>query len=164
MPVKLKRLTRIKELLSTYIVSNQEDLLRLLKKESFEMTQATLSRDFAELGVVRVFTDGGIRYILNSEESGKQIAKLIGFEILSVQNNESMIVIRTLAGRAQGVAHFIDRLNKEEIIGTVGGDDTVLVIPNKSESMPKIIDFIKKLMTESPNQRAESKGNKYGKE
>jgi transcriptional regulator of arginine metabolism len=105
-PIKLKRQTRIKELLSTYIVSNQEDLLRLLKKEGYEMTQATLSRDFAELGVVRVFTDGGIRYILNADESGKQIAKLIGFEILSVQHNESMVVIRTLAGRAQGVAHF----------------------------------------------------------
>ncbi len=153
MPVKLKRQTRIKELLSTYIVSNQEDLLRLLKKEGFEMTQATLSRDFAELGVVRVFTDGGIRYILNAEESGKQIAKLIGFEILSVQHNESMIVMRTLAGRAQGVAHFIDRLNKEEIIGTVAGDDTVLVIPNKVVSMQIIIDFIKKLMTESPQHR-----------
>ena len=117
------------------------------------MTQATLSRDFAELGVVRVFTDGGIRYILNAEESGKQIAKLIGFEILSVQHNESMIVMRTLAGRAQGVAHFIDRLNKEEIIGTVAGDDTVLVIPNKVVSMQIIIDFIKKLMTESPQHR-----------
>ncbi len=164
MPIKLKRQTRIKELLATYNVSNQEDLLRLLKKEAFEMTQATLSRDFAELGVMRVFTDGGIRYILNADESGKQIAKLIGFEILSVQFNENLIVIRTLAGRAQGVAHFIDRLNKEEIIGTVGGDDTVLIIPNKSESMLIIIDFIKKLMTESPNQRAEQKVRKNAKE
>lgn len=154
MPIKLKRQTRIKELLSTYIVSNQEDLLRLLKKEGFEMTQATLSRDFAELGVVRVFTDGGIRYILNADESGKQIAKLIGFEILSVQHNETLIVIRTLAGRAQGVAHFIDRLNKEEILGTVAGDDTVLIIPNKASSLQFVIDFIKRLMTESPSQRS----------
>ncbi len=118
------------------------------------MTQATLSRDFAELGVVRVFTDGGIRYILNADESGKQIAKLIGFEILSVQHNETLIVIRTLAGRAQGVAHFIDRLNKEEILGTVAGDDTVLIIPNKASSLQFVIDFIKRLMTESPSQRS----------
>jgi transcriptional regulator of arginine metabolism len=63
-----------------------------------------------------------------------------------VQNNESLIVIRTLAGRAQGVAHYIDRLNKVEILGTVGGDDTVLVIPNKSDNIPVIVNWIKDLM------------------
>lgn len=153
MPVKLKRQIRIKELLASYAIANQEDLLKFLKREGFEITQATLSRDFAELGVVRVFLDGGIRYILNTDVSGKQIARLIGFEILSVQHNESMVVMRTLAGRAQGVAHFIDRLNREEIIGTVGGDDTVLVIPNSAANIPKVLEIIRNLMTEVPGQK-----------
>lgn len=153
MPNKLKRQNRIKELLTTYNISNQDDLLRLLKKEGFAITQATMSRDFAELGVVRAFVQGNACYILDPDESGNQIAKLIGFEILSVQHNETMVVVRTLAGRAQGVAHFIDRLNKEEIMGTIGGDDTLLVIPNKKENVPVVINFIKKLMTESPGRK-----------
>ncbi|MDP4115505.1 MAG: arginine repressor [Bacteroidota bacterium] len=153
MPNKLKRQGRIKELLSTYSISNQDDLLRLLKKEGFAITQATMSRDFAELGVVRAFVQGNVCYMLDPDESGNQIAKLIGFEILSIQHNETMVVVRTLAGRAQGVAHFIDRLNKEEIMGTIGGDDTLLVIPNKKENVPVIIDFIKKLMTENPGRK-----------
>ena len=152
MSAKLKRQNRIKEILSDYFIANQEDLINILKDEAVNVTQATLSRDFAELGVARTITEKGVRYVLDSNESGKQIAKLIGFEILGIEHNESLIIIRTLAGRAQGVAHYIDRLNREEILGTVGGDDTVLVIPNKSKNIPIIVDLIKKMMVEIPVQ------------
>ncbi len=151
MSAKLKRQNRIKEILNDYNITNQEDLIKILKDEAINVTQATLSRDFAELGVARTVTEKGVRYVLDANESGKQIAKLIGFEILGIENNESLIIIRTLAGRAQGVAHYIDRLNREEIIGTVGGDDTVLVIPNKSKNIPVVVEMIKKMMTEIPS-------------
>ena len=148
MSAKLKRLNRIKELLNSKLIGSHESLVKLLSDEGIQVTQATLSRDFAELGVIRTFTENGTRYILDSHESGKQIAKLIGFEILSVEHNESLVVIRTLAGRAQGIAHFIDRLNNPEILGTVGGDDTVLIIPSSQKSIPNLISLIKKMMTE----------------
>lgn len=148
MSAKLKRLNRIKELLNSKSISSHEGLVKLLSNEGIQVTQATLSRDFAELGVIRTFTENGTRYILDSHESGKQIAKLIGFEILSVEHNESLVVIRTLAGRAQGIAHFIDRLNNPEILGTVGGDDTVLIIPSSQRSIQNLINLIKKMMTE----------------
>ncbi len=148
MSSKLKRLNRIKELLNSKTISSHEGLVKLLSDEGIQVTQATLSRDFAELGVIRTFTEYGPRYILDAHESGKQIAKLIGFEIISVENNESMVLIRTLAGRAQGIAHFIDRLNNPEILGTVGGDDTVLIIPSSHKNIPSIVALIKKMMTE----------------
>ncbi|MDO8549570.1 MAG: arginine repressor [Ignavibacteria bacterium] len=148
MSAKLRRQNRIKEILGDYDISNQDELSLKLKEEGFSVTQATLSRDFAELGVIRTVANGGIRYILNPEETGKQIAKLISYEILSVDHNESIIVVRTIAGRAQGVAHFIDRLNRKEIIGTVGGDDTVLVMPDSHKNIPVIVNMIKKMMNE----------------
>lgn len=151
MSAKLKRQNRIKEILNNKFISNHEDMLKLLLKEEINITQATLSRDFAELGVIRTFTDTGTRYTLNLYESGKQIARLIGFEILNVENNESMIVIRTLAGRAQGVAHYIDRLNRVEILGTVGGDDTVIVIPNSHKNVDKVVALIKNMMMQQPD-------------
>ncbi len=147
MSAKLNRQRLIKEILGSKMVGSQEELAQLLAERDVFATQATLSRDFAELGVVRIVTENGIRYVLNSDEAGKQISRLIGYEIISVSNNESLIVLRTLAGRAQGVAHFIDRLNKKEILGTVGGDDTVLVVPDKAKNIPAIIDFVKELMT-----------------
>jgi transcriptional regulator of arginine metabolism len=150
MSAKLKRQNKIKEILNFRFISSHEDLLKVLHKENVEATQATLSRDFAELGIIRTFTDKGPRYILNADESGKQIAKLVGFEIINVECNESLILIRTLAGRAQGVAHYIDRLNKQEILGTVGGDDTVLIIPSSVSQIPKIVTMIKQMMSEPP--------------
>ncbi len=149
MSAKSKRQSLIKDLLNTKIIGSQEELARLLLKKQISATQATLSRDFAELGVVRTITENGIRYILNSDEAGKQISKLVSYEIISIENNESLIVLRTLAGRAQGVAHFIDRLNKQEILGTVGGDDTVLVIPDRAKNIPIIIRMIKNMITKT---------------
>jgi len=149
MSAKLKRQSRIKEILGEYTISNHDDLLTKLKREGVNVTQATLSRDFNELGVIKSVSGNGIRYILNPEESGRQIAKLIGYEIISVEHNEILILLRTLAGRAQGVAHYIDRLNDREIMGTVGGDDTVLIIPNNTKNIKSIIDRINKIMTEA---------------
>ena len=143
---KLARQNIVKEFLTTRIISSQEQLMQLLKAEGVRVTQATLSRDFAELGVVRTFNDYGVRYVLSADESGQQLSKLIGLEIMRVDLNENMIVIRTLAGRAQGVAHFIDRMNKEEIIGTIAGDDTVLIIPNNVKNIQRIVDMIKEKM------------------
>jgi transcriptional regulator of arginine metabolism len=148
MSSKIKRQNKVKEILSVHEISHHDDLISLLKEEGFTVTQATLSRDFSEMGIIRTISDSGSpRYILNPEESGRQILKFIGFEILGVQHNESLIVVRTLAGRAQGVAYFIDRLNKPEIMGTVAGDDTVLVIPNSIKNIPVIIEIIESLIS-----------------
>lgn len=153
MSAKLKRQNRIKEILQGEEIASQEQLAKILEDQGIEITQATLSRDFAELGITRVFGDNGIHYVMNPVETGAHITKLIGFEIMSVAQNESMIVVRTLAGRAQGVASYFDRLNKHEILGTVAGDDTVLVIPDKQKSIEVIVALIKELMMNVPKQK-----------
>jgi transcriptional regulator of arginine metabolism len=149
MSAKLKRQNLIKRYLNTRIISSHEQMIQLLKSEGIKVTQSTLSRDFADLGVVRSTGEYGARYILSSDESGRQLSRLIGLEILSVEHNESLVVIRTLAGRAQGVAHFLDRMNKEEIMGTIGGDDTVMVIPNTVKNIPNIVQLIHDKMDEA---------------
>ena len=149
MSAKSKRQSKIKELLNCKEIAHHDDLIRLLKEDGVIITQATLSRDFSEMGVLRTISDDGTpRYILNPEESVRRILKFIGLEIISIQHNESLIVVRTLAGRAQGVAYFIDRLNKPEIMGTVAGDDTVLVIPGSAKNIPSVIEMIEKLINE----------------
>ncbi len=148
MSSKLKRQTVIKELLASHTISHHDNLIEKLKEQGIFVTQATLSRDFSEMGVIRTISDEGTpKYMLNPEESGRQILKFIGFEILGVQHNESLIVVRTLAGRAQGVAYYFDRLNKPEILGTVAGDDTVLVIPGSVKKINEITEMIEKLIS-----------------
>lgn len=150
MSAKLKRQGLIKTILSERMISNQDQLINILRTYNVKVTQATLSRDFADLGVVRIFTDLGVRYSISNYDSGNQISKLIGFEMLSVSSNESLVLIRTLAGRAQGVAHYIDRLNQDMIMGTIGGDDAVLVIPDKHKNIPVIVQMLEELMNKNP--------------
>ena len=150
MAAKLRRQNIMKRILRERSISNQEQLLKMLHAEGFKVTQATLSRDFADLGVIRTFTDIGVRYVISSDDFGKHIAKLVGLEILSVSHNENVILMRTIAGRAQGVAHYIDRLNRQEILGTIGGDDTVLVIPDKVKNIPDILEIIDNIIARKP--------------
>ena len=145
---KAHRQNRIKEILKDKIIFNQEELVELLNDEGIEITQATLSRDFQELGVVRTSAAEGSRYTLNVEEAGNQIRKLISFEILMVESNEMLVIVRTLAGRAQGVAHYIDKLNSKLILGTIAGDDTILIVPSSVKSITDIVQLIKNIMDE----------------
>jgi len=146
---KQLRQNRIKEILRNQIISSHEEMVKALRAEGIQVTQATLSRDFAEMGVVRTFTDGKVRYNLNTEDWGAQISKLISFEILNVEMNEYCVLLRTIAGRAQGVAHYIDRLNKPEILGTIGGVDTVVVIPNGIKNTQLVYEYIKEIIRSS---------------
>ena len=154
---KTHRQNKIKELLRDKIISNQEELVKCLSDEGIEVTQATLSRDFQELGVVRTSAAEGFRYTLNVEGAGNQIRRLISFEILSVEFNEMLIIVRTLAGRAQGVAHYIDKLNSRLILGTIAGDDTILVVPSSVKNIPEIVKLINKIMNEEKNLNFEGK-------
>jgi transcriptional regulator of arginine metabolism len=149
MTAKIKRQSVIKDLLSERVISGYGQLSRALAGMGIRATQATLSRDFAEMGVVRTATPDGPRYQLAEDETGKHIDRLLGFEILSVRNNESMVVIHTLAGRAQGVARYIEQLDRKEIIGTIGGFCTVLVIPASTAHVPKVVSIIKQAMHRS---------------
>jgi transcriptional regulator of arginine metabolism len=149
MSAKTARQNKIKEILQTTAVSSQEELVDLLHGEGIDVTQTTLSRDFAELGIVRVHTDSGTRYVINIAESGLRTVKLLAYEILHIAHNESAVVIRTLPGRANGVAHFIDRMEKPEILGTIAGDDTVMIIPDSHANIPRVLAHIRRLTEES---------------
>lgn len=142
---KARRQNLIRELLSERAMASYGQMIQTLRSHGIAVTEATLSRDFAELGVVRNATAGGPRYTLSETEAGLHIDRLLGFEILDVRNNESLVVIHTLAGRAQGVARYIEQLNHHEIIGTIGGFCTVLVIPAARRDIPRIVALIRQI-------------------
>ena len=136
---------KIKEIITAHKIASQEDLLEKLTSEGFETTQATLSRDLHELGIVRVPDDSGFRYIFHTEENPQAMRDLISAEIIHVVHNESTIVIKTLPGRASGVASFFDRLNNKKILGTVAGDDSILIIPDSHNHVEALAEEIRSL-------------------
>jgi transcriptional regulator of arginine metabolism len=138
-----KRHSILKEIISTQEIFNQTQLVKSLKQKGVKSTQATLSRDLTELGVVRVPTSNGLIYRLSIAGDEAALKYRVAEEIISLKRNESLIVVKTYPGRAQGVAAFLDRQSDLGILGTIGGDDTIIVIPQSVKKIKKIIEQIK---------------------
>lgn len=149
---KANRHFAIKEIIQSHPIASQEQLCVELKKRRLEVTQATLSRDLKELGVVRIHSDEGLRYALSAESEERRMKPLIGFEVTGIDSNEAMIVIRTMPGRAPGVASFLDSLHGPHLLGTVAGDDTVLVLPSSTKRIHATLKYLKEALVEHTNQ------------
>jgi len=122
-------------LIKAGIVHSQSDLVKLLKKAGFDVTQATASRDLEELGAVRSRSESGeLIYQLGTTADGS-IARSMPLPsdlILSVESSGNLAVVRTPPGGAQFLASSLDNSGLENIIGTIAGDDTVLVVSKKA--------------------------------
>jgi len=145
---KRNRQEAVVELIRTQRVHSQDELRRLLLKRGFEVTQATLSRDLRELRVAKVpHAEGESYYAVaaESEEIGPELVRLLPHLFLSVEGVENLIVVKTLTGSAQAVAEAIDLEEWPELLGTVAGDDTILIILRERDYRAAIIDRINRL-------------------
>lgn len=121
------------ELISEQEISTQEDLVDVLQKAGFSVTQATVSRDIKELGLIKIPGSSGIsRYTVPGESlnprNEDRMKRLFRDSVVCLDYSENLIIIKTLPGEAQGVASTIDNAGWPEVIGTVAGDDTILVV------------------------------------
>ena len=135
---KQQRQFLLKEIINRKAIARQEQLTWELHQRGVEVNQATLSRDLHEIGASRINTPEGLRYAFPAEGEIKRIRDTISYEIESVKTNESLVVIRTLPGRAQGVAEIIDSLNIPEVLATLAGDNTIFIAPKKKTYIQKI--------------------------
>ena len=146
---KQTRQFNIREIIAREHVANQEDLAQALKRAGFDITQATLSRDLAEMGVHRMSTSEGPRYVVNGQSEDHRVRALLSYEVTAIEQNESMIVVKTLAGRAQGVAELIDSLHSDDILGTLAGDNTIFIAPRSVKVIPKLAQTLRDFITTS---------------
>jgi transcriptional regulator of arginine metabolism len=128
---KRERHDTILEIIGARVVSSQEDLRKLLLQRGWDVTQATLSRDLRELRLARVPTPEGARYAITDgsiEESRAALDTLLPQLFLRLDGVSEMLVLRTVPGGAQPIAAALDGEGWSDILGTVGGDDTILII------------------------------------
>ena len=133
-PTKNQRQHRIIKLLESRAVNNQAQLVALLANEGVDATQATVSRDLDDLGAVKVRLPGGETAYALPELPVRQIApedhlrRVLGEWVVEVAHSANVVVLRTPPGSAHVVGSALDRSGLEEVVGTVAGDDTVLVV------------------------------------
>ena len=145
------RLKTIKRLIKTTRVASQEELLGHLVAEGYSVTQATLSRDLKLLKVGKV-SEGqtGYYYTLPGEEDRRESEKSYVQDFqrgyVSVEFSHNIGVVRTLTGHANSVALALDNLAMEEILGTIAGDDTVLMVIREGVTGQQIIEKLRKII------------------
>lgn len=143
---KQGRLFAIRQIIATRVVANQDELRHILESDGFEITQATLSRDLKELGVGRVHTPDGMRYVLDTGNEENRLATLIAYEIEWIEANEALVIVRTLAGRASGVAEIIDGFRHPDILGTLAGDNTIFIAPRSISRTAAIVEDLRRMV------------------
>ncbi len=143
---KLARHAAIRRVIRGRHVATQEQLRRLLSDEGFAVTQATLSRDLAHLGALRISRpDGGTHYELDAQEPQAGALRELAELVVSVAANEAMVVVLTRPGAAQAVASGIDTARIGECLGTLAGDDTIFVSPVRGTPARRLSKRLKHL-------------------
>lgn len=142
--MKAMRHAKIKDIIETTVVETQEDLAEALKKRGIEVTQATVSRDIKELMLIKIPTgDGRYRYAYPLDKSlvfsKNRMVRMFQDSVISFDYSGNIIVIKTLPGAANAVASTLDHANWPEIIGTVAGDDNILVVVKPAEAAPEVM-------------------------
>jgi transcriptional regulator of arginine metabolism len=148
MASKRERQEQILEVIGRQSIGTQEGLRQALASRGVEVTQATLSRDLRELGLVRVQGETGARYVLPERlaaDDAPSLEFLLPELFSSVDGVGELIVLRTLASGAQPIAEAIDAVGWPEVLGTIGGENTVLVICRGAEARAAVTDRLRGL-------------------
>lgn len=142
-----ERLMEIRRLIGSQNISSQEELMKLLVKQGYDLTQATLSRDLKYLKVAKMPDDQtGYVYILPDKEQTIATPDLHDPRLnglISIDFAQGMAILRTLPGHAGSIAYTIDNLDAYEIAGTIAGDDTILLVPRDGVSRSDVINLMK---------------------
>lgn len=148
--MKSKRHAKILELIREYDIETQEELLKLLCEEGFNVTQATVSRDIKELKLVKTPVGSGkYKYSLGNKsvsDISSNFNALLKNTVLSVEFSSNIIVLKTTSGMAQGICASLDSMNWDDILGTIAGDDTIFIVARSSNKAVTLVSALKKLI------------------
>ena len=148
--MKRQRHREILEIISQESVETQEDLARRLRERGFEVTQATVSRDIKELRLLKVLTDeGSYRYaVAEKAEQGltERLRRIFTETALHVDVAENLVVVKTLPGSAHAAAEMVDTMRWPETVGTLAGDNTILVIARDAQIAPALAERFRGMM------------------
>lgn len=148
--MKARRHSKILELINGHQIDTQEELLRRLRADGFDVTQATVSRDIKELRLVKTLSsDGKYRYATSKEparDAPSKFYSLFSDSAVGVDYAGNIVVIKCLTGMGQGVCAALDSIHWENVVGTIAGDDTILALCRTEEQAAKMAAELKKFI------------------
>lgn len=148
--MKKQRHAKIVELIEKHDIETQEELADFLKEAGFYVTQATVSRDIRELQLSKIPTgDGKQKYIVLRQDDSHLVDKYIRVlrdGLLSMDMAQNILVIKTVSGMASAVAVAVDAMKFKEIVGSIAGDDTIMMAVRTIEDTKVVMEKIHKML------------------
>lgn len=150
--MKQTRQNKILELIAVQEIETQEELAKRLQEAGFQVTQATVSRDIRELALTKVTGKNGRPKYASLDYGGvvrteysERYAKVLQSGMVSMEQADNLLVIKTVSGMAMAVATAVDALGIDEIVGSIAGDDTIMCAVRSAELVPGVIEQLKNL-------------------
>ena len=147
--MKIKRHSKIIELINTYDIETQEELAQRLEDSGFVVTQATVSRDIRDLKLSKVvYGDGKQKYSLMPKQDGisEKYLKILKEAFISMDMAQNILVLKTVSGMSMAVAAALDSLQMSEIVGCIAGDDTIMAAIRSVDDTVTVMERIRKLI------------------
>ena len=144
--MKSKRHAKILEIIGTREIETQEELAEALKEEGFDITQATVSRDIKNLKLIKMQSASGkSKYVVSGEQKNiiDRLSNILSNTVLSVENIDKMIIVKTITGSGPITAEAIDQLENADIAGTVAGDNTIFIMVRTLEGAEQLASRIR---------------------
>ena len=147
---KVLRQDKIKEIIENNMVNTQDELVKRLNEEGFDVTQATVSRDIRELQLAKVATElGGFRYRVPENTgtvSDKKYVRILKDAVLSLEAAENILVIKPVSGMARAAAAALESLKIPKVVGCIAGDDTIMCIVKTVSDVKNVSRKINELL------------------
>ena len=148
--MKTTRQAAILEIIEQQPVETQEELAEQLRRRGIVVTQATVSRDIKELRLIKLLSDkDGYRYAVSNKADSDLSTRLIRIfqeTVLSIADAYNLIVVKTLSGSAHAASEAVDNLSWQEIVGSLAGDNTFVLIVRQVEEVPAVLERLRNMM------------------
>lgn len=148
--MKLERHSKILEIIKSKNIETQEELAEELKKIGMDVTQATVSRDIKELKLIKVLSDKGTYKYAVIEQSenflSNKLVNIFTHTVISVENVQNMVVVKTISGSGSAAAEAIDSMNLTGIAGSIAGDNTIFILAINEEKALELVKKLKKML------------------
>lgn len=148
---RASRQLKILEIISKYDIDTQEELVARLRDDGYSVTQATISRDIKDMNIIKTFTDDGRHYKYVAQQpkeptTADKFIKIFRNTVLSIRSAENLIILKTEQGGASAAAELIDRLEYEEILGVIAGDNTIFVAVDSKYHVDAIVESLENIL------------------
>jgi len=151
--MRVSRQNKILEIIKLYEVETQDQLQELLKEAGYDVTQATISRDIKELQLIKGHSKSGKnKYVANNYDDrpvSDRFIRIFRETTLSYTAAQNLIVVKTLSGCGNAAAEAIDCLDYEHIVGSISGDNTMLIVVDNENNVQNILDSFDSIMNKS---------------